>query len=308
MRLLNIGMFNRHEGQESMRMALESISTYYEEYSFENNLASAVDAYRKAAGKFDVIFLHVQRDGVIPLDRTKFLHSQGVKIYNFTGDVRQPIPRWYHELAPYVTTLFSNLTDAEVFNSLGFKAHYFQVGYNEHYYNKDVAANPKSPEIVFMGNNYNNTFPLGGLRKEMVENLRKRYGNRFEVFGCGWGKSQNLNQLQLEEARIYRGCKIAINLSHFNLKRYSSDRLFRILACGTFCLTHRYKQIETEFTDGEDLVCFDSLNHLYELIDKYLELPEERHRIAMNGNRKCESEFTWGARMQQLVSIINSNG
>jgi glycosyltransferase involved in cell wall biosynthesis len=301
-------MFNSSEGQESMRMDLESISTYYEEYSFENNLRQAVEAYRTANGKFDVIFLHIQRDGVIPVDRTKLMHSSGVKIYNFTGDVRQPIPKWYYDLAPYVTTLFSNLHDAEVFNSRGFKAHYFQVGYNEHYYNTNMSPNPKAPEIVFMGNNYGKTFPLGELRKQMVDGLRKRYGKRFDVFGSGWGHSKNLNQMQIEEARIYRGCKIAINLSHFDLKRYSSDRLFRILACGTFCLSHRYKEIDKEFTDGEDLVCFDNLNHLYELIDKYLELPEERSRIAANGNIKCEREFTWGARMKQLVDIINSNG
>lgn len=300
-------MFNRHEGQESMRMALEGISTYYEEYSFENNMSQAISAYREAGTKFDVIFLHVQRDGIIPLERTRTMFNNGVKIFNFTGDVRQPIPKWYHQLAPYVTTLFSNLTDAEVFNLLGFKAHYFQVGYNEHYYNTKMAAMPKAPEIVFMGNNYGNTFPLGAMRKEMVEGLKKRYGHRFGVYGTGWGRTENLNQKQSVEAAVYRGCKIAINLSHFNLKRYSSDRLFRILGCGAFCISHRYKNIEYEFIDGEDLVCFDNLNHLYELIDKYLELPEERQRIAHNGNVKCESEFTWGKRMEQLVSIINSN-
>jgi len=300
-------MFNATEGQESMRMALEGISDYYEEYSFEVNLPEAIDAYASAAGRFDVIFLHVQREGVIPLKRTKVLHDAGVKIFNFTGDVRQPIPRWYLELAPYVTTLFTNAHDVNVFRSKGFNSEYFQVGYNEHYYNKDVSAYPNAPEIVFFGNNYGKTFPLGELRKEMVSRLQKKYGNRFKVYGSGWPRAENLNNNQTLEGFIYRGCKIAINLSHFNLSRYSSDRLFRILGCGAFCLSHRYKDIDLEFADGQDLVCFDNLDHLEKLIDRYLLMGQERQRIAKNGNLKCTTEFTWTARMNQLRELCQAH-
>ena len=38
-----------------------------------------------------------------------------------------------------------------------------------------------SPEIVFMGNNYKSGFPLSAQRIEMVVELRKKYGKRFQV-------------------------------------------------------------------------------------------------------------------------------
>jgi len=297
-------MYNRHEGQESMRIALEGISSYYEEYSFPERPRQAWEAFATAHGNFDVIFLHVQAPNVIPLATAKLLHSLGVKIYNFTGDVRQPLPKWYIDLAPYVTTLFTNMHDVNTLRSMGFDAHYFQVGYNEHYYNNDVVAAKNVASIVFMGNNYGKTFPLGDFRKDLVATLTRKYRNDFAVYGCGWGgNTQNINNNQTLEGQIYRGCKIAINLSHFNLSRYSSDRLFRILGCEAFCLSHKYLDIDMEFEDGKDLVTWSSLAELVHNIDKYLPLEEERRQIAKQGNITCTTNFTWTVRMNQLKEL-----
>jgi glycosyltransferase involved in cell wall biosynthesis len=303
-RILHVGVYNVSEGQESLRMALEEISSYYEEYSFEKNMHIAVDVFENCAGKFDVVFLQIQRQGVINVEVAKVLHRCGVKIYNFTGDVRQPIPKWYIDLAPYVTTLFTNNHDVQVFKKMGFDSHYFQIGYNEHYYNNEIPKLKTAPEIVFLGNNYNKTFPLGQFRKEMVDRLRKKYRGRFGVYGNGWGNGiPSLNHDQYTEGRVYRGCKIAINLSHFNLDQYSSDRMFRIMGCGAFCLTHKYIGIEKEFRDGIDVATWKTLDELEKKIDYYLSHDDERNEIAKNGNIVCTTDFTWSARMKQLLEI-----
>jgi hypothetical protein len=308
MKLLLIGLFDKHEPQTSLRNALRGIANYYEEYNWPPIKARLPQLIMKAFQKtrFDVLFLQIQSDRVLSVSLIRMLSQKGVKIFNFNGDVRQPIPRWYHDLAPYVTTLFSNKTDSDLFKSLGFKSEYFQVGYNVEFYNT-TGTKIAGPEIVFMGNNYSGMFPLSGLRIEMVELLTKRYGNRFGVFGNGWKGSKWLNQH--DEAAIYRNCKIAINLSHFDLKRYSSDRLFRILGCGAFCLSHKYQEIEEEFTNDSDLVYWSTLDELTKQIDIYLSFEAQpiRQLIANNGNQLCESKYTWKHRIEsQLLPLINA--
>jgi hypothetical protein len=308
MKILHIGLFDNHEPQTSLRNALRGISTYYEEYNFPSHKGRLVQVIQNALmrTKFDVLFLQIQSDKVLSLSQIRTISKKGIKIFNFTGDVRQPIPRWYHELAPYVTTLFSNKTDSDLFKSLGFKSEYFQIGYNVEFYN---TTGPKiaGPEIVFMGNNYPGMFPLSGLRIEMVELLQNKYGSRFGVYGNGWKGSKWLDQNT--EAGIYRNCKIAINLSHFDLKRYSSDRLFRILGSGAFCLSHKFQEIEEEFTNDSDLVYWSNLEELTKKIDIYLSFEAQpiRQLIANNGNQLCESKYTWKYRIEtQLLPLINA--
>lgn len=304
--LLHIGIFDSHEGQPSLRNALRGISDHYVEFnhsSYRGRVNSLlVNEYKKHP--FNVVFFQIQQAGVLSVNVLKSFNRKGIKMFNFTGDVRQPIPKWYKEVAPYVTTLFSNKTDSDHFKSLGFSAEYFQVGYNIEYYN---TTGPKAngPEIVFMGNNYSGKFPLSGLRADMVSLLQERYGSRFGVFGNGWTNSRWLKQE--EEAAVYRNCKIAINLSHFDLKRYSSDRLFRILGCGAFCLSHKYQEIEAEFDEGNPLIWWRNFEDLCYLIDLYL-LPENdalRLSIAHQGNQLCEASYTWKHRIEtQLLPMI----
>ena len=306
MRLLHVGIFNHVEGQPSLRRALKQASEFYVEYNYDSHLRAINEIIMRdvVKHKIDTVFMQIQRANVIKISTLISLQNKGVKVFNFTGDVRQPIEKWYIDTAPYVTSLFTNNFDAETVQNLGYKAEYFQVGYNVEYYNKFDIAEPNAPEIVFFGNNYGTLFPLSQYRQDMVAFLKKRYGNRFKVYGNGWEGAENLNSNQVKEGAIYRGCKIAINLSHFDLDRYSSDRLFRILGSGAFCLSHNYKNIGLEFDDKKDLCVWNNFDELGDLIDYYLEHEDERRLIALSGNRKCETEFTWKKRMEQFKTLV----
>lgn len=300
-----VGIFNHVEAQQSLRDALRGISSEYSEFNFDSH-PNINEIMLSRADSTDVIFMQLQRAGVVKIETLRFLREKGIQMFNFTGDVRQPVPQWYLDTAPYVTTLFTNLTDAEYLRSKGFDAEYFQIGYNTEFYNTKDYVEQNAPKIVFFGNNYGKLFPLSQFRRHMVESLQARYGSDFGVYGNGWNGAENLNANQKKEGAVYRGCKIAINLSHFNLKRYSSDRMFRILGSGAFCLTHRFEQIEDEWELGKHLVAWDDVSHLFDLIDYYLlhENQTERIFIARNGNAYCEKEFTWERRMKQLQELI----
>ena len=303
MKLLYCGIFSDAEQQESLRWALRSICDEYDEVNWSThpdiNLLLTI-------GIYDVIFFQVQTDGVLDIEVIRRLKDRGCKMFNFTGDVRSEIPMFYFNMAPFVTTLFTNKTQADILAKAGFDANYFQIGYKDHIYTPDASTPCEySSEIVFMGNNYNGLFELSGFRFDMVMWLKNVYGDRFRVFGSGLPDAVSLNTDQYKEAQVYRNCKIAINCSHFNMTMYSSDRLFRILVSGAFCLSHRFDGIYAMgFIEGIHLRTWQTFDHLKELIDYYLVHEEKRKEIAHNGHELCIKEYTWMNRMGQLKQLL----
>ena len=125
------------------------------------------------------------------------------------------------------------------------------------------------------------------------------------MYRGGWDHSENSIKTFEEEGNAYRQCKIAINLSHFNYNRYSSDRLFRILGSGAFCLTHYYPEIEKDFELGKELVTFYDLDDLVAKINYYLWHMEQRQAIAKAGCTKAQNNFTWHHFAKNLQTISN---
>lgn len=302
MKILYVGIYNHAEQQESLRWALATLGKYEEvdwaSHEDINGLLSHSD--------HDVIFFQVQTDGVLNIEVIRKLKERGCKMFNFTGDVRKEIPMFYFNVAPFMTTLMTNKTQADIIKAAGFDSHYFQIGYNDHIYDPSLKVDCEySPEIVFMGNNYNGLFELSNFRYDMVMWLKNVYGDKFSVFGSGWPDAISLNTDQHKEAQVYRNCKVAINCSHFNLNMYSSDRMFRILGSGAFCLSHRFNGIYAMgFKEGVHLRTWESFDHLKALIDYYLVHDAERNKIALAGHELCKSEYTWMKRMEQLKTLL----
>jgi spore maturation protein CgeB len=217
--------------------------------------------------------------------------SKGIKVINWSGDVRRDI-QWYKDLGKHITvTSFSNETDCEHLSKEGLPVEYLQIGYDHEIYSPE-GNKRNTEEIVFMGNNYS-SFDLSLARREMVEFLKAQYGSRFGVYGFNWKfASGNLNNDQVTESEILRSAKIVINMSQFHYKRYSSDRLFRILGSGRLAMCHKYPGMEKDFIDGENIVSWETLDDLKQKIDWYLENDEERERIASNGYIVGSNNFT----------------
>jgi glycosyltransferase involved in cell wall biosynthesis len=156
-----------------------------------------------------------------------------------------------------------------------------------------------------MGNNYD-CFPLSPLRLDMVNSLKREFGDRFRAWGAGWGEDTTSCGPE-EESNIYRGCKIAISLSHYDLERYFSDRMLRIMGCSTFCLAKWYPKIEDDFVDKKHLVVWNNIDDLIVKIRYYLENPFERFKIARCGFGHVYANHTWDRRLRELQYIIDDN-
>ena len=221
MRLLHIGIFTENEPQISLRQALKNNSEFYVEYNFASlskQEISDVMLHNVNHNNVDVIFLQIQTPDILNINVLKELKERKIKVFNFSGDVRSPLPHWYLDVAPYCYTLFTNENDINTIKSNGFDCEFFQVGYNECFYNTNGHVIDEA-QIVFFGNNYTDCYPLSNFRYEIVNMLHRVYPDRFKAYGGNWNiPSRDMNFKQMEEGSIYRGAKLGINISHFNYK------------------------------------------------------------------------------------------
>jgi spore maturation protein CgeB len=281
---------------------------HYDWTRFESNKINADILSIYDTFKPDYVFMQIQNSGVIYHETAGYMSERSF-VANWTGDVRFPIPQWYIELAPFISvTLFSNMTDVISLKNMGFNSDFWQVGFDEQVFSP-FGDKVDSPDIVFMGSNYadaTSKFPLSDFRVEVVKRLSSYFKNRFSVYGSNWQGLVNTKYLTPEkEAEIYRSAKIAINLSHFDYSRYSSDRLFRIMGSGCFCLSHYYKDLEHDFTPKEHLDTWDDIDSLIYLCNSYIKNERDLREIAQNGCRKVREEYNWNERVLELKKMIH---
>mgnify|MGYP002554076731 CR=1 FL=1 len=107
-----------------------------------------------------------------------------------------------------------------------------------------------------------------------------------------------------EMPKVFRMSKINLNFTIPNIKSGIPLRIWDVLGCGGFLLTNYQAEIPYYFKEGEDLVCFDSLEDLSEKVGYYLEHEEERKRIAWNGYRKVREKHSYIERIRTILDTV----
>ena len=296
MKLFHIGLCVYAE-LEGLTQSLSDISTHYQQRRPESkDLREVYAAFRP-----DVVFMQIQAENVVDNTFIQDMAKECVVI-SWTGDMRNVTPRWMYD-ARATVACFSNMRDVMEMKARGHNSEFLQIGIDPLIFRHwpGHAGN----EVVFMANNYGH-FPLSGLRRNSANILRQHYGNRFSLLGNGWSHATgNLNGNQRGEAEFYSGSKIGINISHFDVDRYSSDRIFRIMGSGCFCLSHHYKGIEKDFKVGQELDTFRTAQEMVSKIDHYLRNEEEREIIAANGCGLVHYKHTYDNMARDIVAIYN---
>jgi hypothetical protein len=270
--------------------------------------------------KPDLIFLHVQNSEALDLETYKTLSSIGFTVL-YTFDCRtKEQTKWMYDLAPYVGLIcFSNKEDVDeckinrwqnntmvLQSSCDMEAYKFWEKRKDGYY--EIHPKEIIHDIIFVGGNYVNTnlnFPLAQERADMVEFLGKSYPESFRAFGMGWKEGSLVNAKT--ETAIYQGCKIAISHNNFDKELYTSDRLWRIMASGGFCLTKHFKGIETMFDRGVHLDWWYTLPDLKDKIDYYLDKPFLREGIALAGMLHVRTMHRWTDRIAEMMVEVDKN-
>ena len=107
-----------------------------------------------------------------------------------------------------------------------------------------------------------------------------------------------------EMPKVFRMSKINLNFTIPNIKSGIPLRIWDVLGCGGFLLTNYQAEIPYYFKEGEDLVCFDSLEDLCEKVGYSLEHEEERKRIAWNGYRKVREKHSYIERIRTILDTV----
>ena len=304
MKLLNIScMCNADGSPNGFTKAMRLVCDEYREIPVSlpnlNDNISAVLSHFKP----DLVFIQIQAKGILQ-STIEDLKDSGAFIMHWSGDVRQPLPEVYTDMAQWGCdmTRFSNMEDVRTMRALGFRSEFLQIGYDPEIYTPD-GVKGVAPEIVFMGNNCGG-FPLSQYRRDMVEFLHREYGSRFGLYGSGWGGLETGNYMgdQHGEAAIYRGAKIGINLSHFDCERYTSDRMFRMMGCGVCVLSHDFNGAKEMFPG---VGRWNNFEELKELIDQYLYFENDnlRKSAAMYGYELAKSAYTFGQMAQNIIKL-----
>lgn len=253
----------------------------------------------------DIVFIQLQQEGILD-PQTAYDISRKSFVINWTGDVRSHTPPWFFTVGRNIQlTTFSNMVDVKNCLSQDIKADYLEIGIDPDIYKYRNLVKRDDLQIVAMFNDYNAQFPLSGYRRDLVRALKDHFGSRFSVFGVGWGStgSGNLNGSQLDESITYNQAKIAINCSHFDYERYSSDRLLRILGSHTFCLSHNFTGIEQDYQIGKHLDVFNTIPEMIDKCNFYLANESLREEIAMNGGKHCHENFTFANMAENIVQL-----
>ncbi len=108
--------------------------------------------------------------------------------------------------------------------------------------------------------------------------------------------------------KVINASGININVSKIMFETGVGPRLFETLACGGFLLSNRNAGIAELFTDGKDLVFYESLDDLEDKVRYYLEHPGERRDIGEHGRRTVLARHTLLHRARRIVSVLEEAG
>ena len=277
---------------------------YWDEFTDNKYLNEVIQA-RVKAHKYDIVFMQIQGANIIKKETAKVL-SEHALVFNWTGDVRNNID-WYLEIGEYVVTLFTNMNDIEKMRKLGYRSDYLQTGYDtEYYFNTNK---PRLNNIAFCANYYSRmNFPLTQYRADAIQFLKENLPENFNLYGQNWDildlKAEGIADNQ-HEALLYNATSLALSISHYNYSRYFSDRLLREMACGCCVLSHRYKDCEKDFSDGENIVFWDNYQDMLSKAKYLFDNPQKAREIGNNAAKFVAENYNWEVVLDRFKLLIN---
>lgn len=234
--------------------------------------------------------------GTTPLSVIAAMRRAGWFCVDWCGDVRDPLPSVYHEIACVADIMsFSNQEDVFALRDKQFPSALLRIGYDEAvHYEPDEGA-PRSG-VVFAGNNYMGRFPNSDLREQAVRIMRERFGKDFTLFGSGWVGTQRQGPDHVAE--VCRRKLVALNIDHFTRTRYASDRILRSMACGCCTVTFPFPGIDTEHPRA---VIARTPEEMADIVQELLADPDRAMSIGREQAQHVRDHHSWDRAIGQLV-------
>lgn len=117
---------------------------------------------------------------------------------------------------------------------------------------------------------------------------------------------QNMGSVQYtgEMPLVFRHSRINLNITLRSIQNGIPLRAMDIMGAGGFLLSNYQNDFSMHFREGQDYVCYDSLEDMMQKIDYYLQHDEERQAIARNGHAAVCAEHSYDKRFAEMLSIL----
>lgn len=222
------------------------------------------------------------------------------------------------DAAPYYDNIFCQGTEAiELLAVEGIQsAHWLPVACDPEIHRPrhlpDREKNSYGHDVVFVGSFY-------PTRAQLFEKITHP---DFAIYGPGWQhlnsasplekKIRSANTKPEEWIKIYNSSKIILaphyqDISNRFLVNQASPRIFEALACGSFVITDRQKDVLSLLDDRKHLITFDNSEDLNTKIQYYLLHSDQREQIARQGYKEVRNNHTFIHRVSQMLSIIHES-
>ena len=150
--------------------------------------------------------------------------------------------------------------------------------------------------ISFVGNKY-------GERARLMAAVQSA-GIPIEIYGRGWPNGPvdaSTGAAINSRSKVIVGCgTVSHSKTVFTLKL----RDFDALMAGGCYVTHRNPDLLRIFTEGEDLLCYESPEELVAQLRYCLDNPERAAEIARNGHAKAMRDHTWDKLFSNLLQMM----
>ncbi|KAF0822378.1 glycosyltransferase [Cytobacillus firmus] len=119
-------------------------------------------------------------------------------------------------------------------------------------------------------------------------------------------------------ANFYNGAKIVLNTHRpFNLKQNKNsigivgksinNRTFDVAASGAFQLIQFKEDLPAHFIEEDEIIAFKNESELIKKVEYYMQLEEDRQRIANNARIRVLEEHTFEHRIKRMMSILDES-
>jgi len=263
------------------------------------------------------LFLEAGGWNILP-DTVNALRDMGIRTALWTIDA----PRIFgpiREAAPCYAVVFTGGSEAyELLKGLSIKnLHWLPFACDPDYHRPvKVSADDKKKygcDICFVGSGWEELYPY---RTRYLEALAD-----FDVgiWGPGWEALRPTSPLRRfirggemmpkEWVKIFSASKLVFH-SHYRdpdgkIPCYqASPRVYEALACGSLLVVDSQPDVLKIFNPGEDLVVFDDVKGLRDLVTYYLRHPKAAEKIAKTGRKKVLKNHTYKHRIKEILETV----
>jgi spore maturation protein CgeB len=174
-----------------------------------------------------------------------------------------------------------------------------------------ILADDRDIEIVFVGSLYVDKMPL-------LSRMRKAFGRRLHLHGrSSWKKNAYFNvkygfpgwmrPIDFDEyVPLYQRSQIGVNVHLRGQYTLGSYRFFELPGNGVMQISDGGKHLSAFYDVGNEIVGYDDADDLVRKITFYLDHPDERKRIALNGYRAVMARHRLKRRLLEAAELIRA--